>query len=730
MSSGSIKRNWETFFLYAFGFVLLWEWIRPLEELTDTGHIYVFIFYIVLSFVLAFFEVRIWLSFLIKVFYILCSVHIFYFEGGFLSLSWITHIANDFINNLGFVFEGNWTEMTNVFRTIMFFLLLWLMTYLIHYWLLNRKRIFLFFAVTLIYITVLDTFTPYSAKGAIIRAVVTGFAAMGILTLNRILTKENLGRDFSFLKKWLSILTSLIVLSVSIGYIAPKAEPIWPDPVPFIKSLNEKSGNGGTGKIGYGVDDSRLGGPFTGDNSIVFQAETESKHYWKVETKDFYTGKGWVVSNNGNRRVSLASDLEVPLYDYEGEVESKERKAIIIPFMAYPHIVYPFGVRKIQTQSPELLELDLINEKIYFENGVRNNQPYSFVYEVPRYSVTKLQQVKSGESARLDNQFLQRYTQLPTTLPPEVHRLAREITDGQETWFDKARAVEKYFKKPPFIYDQKNVAVPRADDDYVAQFLFETQRGYCDNFSTSMVVLLRAVGIPARWVKGYSGGEYKWLGEESRKVYEITNNNAHSWVEVYFPGSGWLAFEPTPGFANNVTLNFDTYKEETQKDQTPVPAKKPEVKKPDPKDTDTNKSSSGFSFKLLWLKAKLFLKNHGHWVLLGGLVLVVITAIAYRKRANWMPYYLLFRYKFKKTDDHFAMAYLALLKQLDLYGLKRKPDQTLREYAKYVDSFFSSREMTRLTDRYEHLIYKGTLQSGTWQNSKELWENLIKKTIA
>jgi transglutaminase-like putative cysteine protease len=730
VNAGSMKRNWETIFLYTFGFVLLWEWIRPLEELSDTGHLNVFLFYIVLSFVLAFFEVRIWLGCLIKVFYILCSIHIFYFDGGFLTISWITHILTDIVQNIGFVFDGQWEEMTNVFRTLTFFLLLWLMTYLIHYWLLNRKRIFLFFVVTLIYITVLDTFTPYSAKGAIIRTVVTGFAALGILTLNRILMKENIGRDFSFSKKWLSILTSLIVLSVSIGYVAPKAEPIWPDPVPFIKSLNEKSGGSGTNKIGYGVDDSRLGGPFEGDNSVVFHAETESKHYWKVETKDFYTGKGWVVSNSGNRRTALASGDDVPLYDYEGEVETREQKAIIQPFMSYPHIVYPFGVRKIQVGGSGLLEVDLVNEKIYLEDGIQNDQAYSFVYNVPRYSVTKLQQVKSKESARLDAGFLRRYTQLPKSIPPEVHALAREVTTGQETWFDKARAVEKYLKRPPFTYDQKNVAVPEGDEDYVAQFLFETQQGYCDNFSTSMVVMLRAVGIPARWVKGYSGGEYKWLGEESRKVYEITNNNAHSWVEVYFPGSGWLAFEPTPGFANNVTLNYDTYKENAEKDETPVPEKKPDVKKPEPQDTDAKKTSSSFSFKLFWLKTKLFIKNEGHWILLGGLVLAIAIILLYRNRSRWMPHYLLFRFKYKKTDDQFGVAYLALLDQLDLYGLKRKPNQTLRDYAKYVDGFFSSQEMTRLTDRYEHFIYKGSLQSGTWQESRELWENLIKKTIA
>jgi transglutaminase-like putative cysteine protease len=727
MNTVDSKRDWGTFFLYAFGFILLWEWIRPLEELTDTGHLNVFVFYMLISFLLAFFQVPMWMSFLVKVLYILTCVYQFYFEGGLFSIKWISELGKDFKENLVFVSQGEWGELSNIFRTILFFLLLWLMTYLIHYWLLNRKRIFLFFIVTLIYITVLDTFTPYSAKEAIIRAIVTGFAAMGILTLNRILAKENVGRDFSFSRKWLTILSCLIVLSVSIGFVTPKAEPIWPDPVPFIKSLNDKSG-GGTGKIGYGVDDSRLGGDFVGDNSVVFRSEAESRHYWKVETKDLYTGKGWEVSDSRKQRITIPPGSDIPIYAFEGDVEVREQSAIIYPSISYPHIVYPLGVRDIKAGGNQILEMDPVIEKIYYQ--IKNDDPYSFIYNVPKYSVAKLQEVKSSEQARLDPEFMSRYTQVPKDLPPEIKELALEITNGKESWFEKARSVERYFDRAIFSYSQQNVAIPKEDEDYVAQFLFDTRIGYCDNYSTSMAVMLRTLGIPTRWVKGYTAGEYKELASSSRKIYEVTNNNAHSWLEVYFPGSGWLAFEPTPGYSNNVSLNFDTNKEDSTKEETPIPEKKPEPVKPDLKEEVDKKENSSFSFKLLWLKTKLFFKNEWKWLLLGGVTLVVLSWIIYQKRSRWMPHYLIWRFKFKKDDESLGVAYLALLKQLELYGLKRKSNQTLRDYAKYVDSFFTTREMTRLTDRYELLLYKGTLNSGSWAESKELWENLIKKTIA
>ena len=97
--------------------------------------------------------------------------------------------------------------------------------------------------------------------------------------------------------------------------------------------------------------------------------------------------------------------------------------------------------------------------------------------------------------------------------------LANDIVKGAKTPYQKARAIENYFSRNGFRYETDNVAIPTADQDYVDQFLFETKLGYCDNFSTSMVVMLRSVGIPARWVKGFMGGEIvsTWYGLKRMK---------------------------------------------------------------------------------------------------------------------------------------------------------------------------------------------------------------------
>jgi hypothetical protein len=275
--------------------------------------------------------------------------------------------------------------------------------------------------------------------------------------------------------------------------------------------------------------------------------------------------------------------------------------------------------------------------------------------------------------------------------------------------------------------------VPDTNDDYVDQFLFETKTGYCDNFSSSMAVMLRTLGIPTRWVKGYTSGDFLQYSDEysGGQLYEVTNNNAHSWVEVFFPNQGWVPFEPTKGFSNEININYESVGTSSSTNQQTTP---PPVKKPQQEETDNTKTSKDLNkflgVKKVWADTTLFLKNN--WMRMVSLLILLagVASILYRIRGKWVPYYLLAVYRFKKKDDNLGTAYLALLEQFDRYGLKRKGNQTLRSYARYIDSFFSTREMTRLTAIYENYLYRQNLPKGTWEESHELWENLIKKTIA
>src|SRR5207248_981026 len=77
--------------------------------------------------------------------------------------------------------------------------------------------------------------------------------------------------------------------------------------------------------------------------------------------------------------------------------------------------------------------------------------------------------------------------------------------------------------------------------------LFVDKRGVCEHYVSALVVMLRSLGIPARLVAGYGSGTYNAV----TGYYEVRANNAHAWAEVYFPGYGWLSFDPTPGWTGN-----------------------------------------------------------------------------------------------------------------------------------------------------------------------------------
>jgi transglutaminase-like putative cysteine protease len=739
MTMDKPKKDMALFLLYLFSFLLLWEWLRPLKELTDTGHLSVFLAFVFISLMMSYFGLPIIPSSLIKLVFVLYSIHFMYFEGTFFSSAWFVLFIKNLQNNFGFVLNAEWTELTNVFRTLLFFILLWLMSYLIHYWLISRKQIFVFFFMTLIYITVLDTFTPYEADAAIVRTVIAGFAVMGMLAYYRIADKALVKKNLDSAKKWMVPLVAMIALSVGIGYAAPKAEPIWPDPVPFITSYNEDSGGGGVKKVGYGTDDSALGGPFVGDDRVVFAAEADGRHYWRIETKDTYTGKGWISEQSTTMPVSFLPEQPVPMNAFEAGIKTEPRKSRVIPKIGYPHLVYPLGVNQVTASSPtQTLEFSLnpTTEKILTvaDGAAESIGPYSVTFDHPIYSVEKLKAAGTNgypPESFSNSTIMAKYTQLPEGLPERVRELAADITKDKPNWFEKAQAVEKYFRSNQFVYDQNLVPVPEEDQDYVDQFLFETQRGYCDNFSTSMVVMMRSVGIPARWVKGYTEGEYVDTLEDGRRQYEITNNNAHSWVEVYFPGVGWVPFEPTQGFSNNVQFEYENKdtpsqnEQDTEEDVTPEAPKKPETPEEQAK---SEKPTISFSDGLK--KTGAFLKANLKKIILTLIIIAVFAAILYRLRAKWMPSLYILLYKYKKQDKYLEKAYIALLKQLDRYGLKREKGQTLRDYANYVDSFFSTKEMRRLTTKYEQYLYRGSNDEGIWEEARQHWEILIKKASA
>ncbi|MCD8511252.1 MAG: transglutaminase domain-containing protein [Bacillus sp. (in: Bacteria)] len=655
--------------------------------------------------------------------------------------------------NIKLIFSWELSMLTDFFRTFLLFMLLLLICYLLYFWIFHTKKIFFFLLATVIYITVLDTFTMVDASMAIIRIVVIGFFIVTLLHMLKIQEEEKaIGkRGSSYISSaWMYTLIFMIVIATSVGYAAPKFDPQWEDPVPVFRHyvLGEDLPGFGDGvrRVGYGVDDARLGGGFVQDYSTVFYAEVEGPMYWRGESKYEYTGHGWVSEPVLSNSYSLFLEDEIDYYMYGRStvVEDRDVRITMEEGVGFNHLFYPGQLHglnldslnyRISGRSGNLPAIEFFTDSVAGKVLAQTEQPddyvvlmeYELTYGEPSFALNVLKE--DGEDPE---SIRERYLQLPDDLPQRVVDLAEDITAEYDNRYDKVVAVEQYFSGNGFEYETVDVPIPEEGQDYVDQFLFETQRGYCDNYSTAMAVMLRSVGIPTRWVKGFTPGEEVERLSNGRYLYEVSNNNAHSWVEVYFPDAGWVPFEPTQGFTNNVDFHEEEEEstEETTEEETTEPEDREQMDDPDSpflEEGDDFEGGSGldrndqggFNFSL---RESLTWKNFFISLLVIGMVVVV-----YQKITILQNNYFLLHYRFLGTDERFKSAYRRLLWMLKNEGITREDGETLREYAKRVDRILGTSGMGTLTETYEKVYYGGKVPEGDWKEQSKDWEELVKQ---
>lgn len=712
--------------LYAMSFILLLEWLWPLPHITNTGFIHIFIMITAIYFVVTFLQLPVYISLPVKVIVTAYGLFLVFFEGPLFTTEWIKLILADFWLNGGYMISGQWYALTDLFRSFLFFLLLAIMSYLLFYWTIYARRGLFFLVFTVVYITVIDTFTMYDATYAIMRTFIVGFLLLGLLAIYRMMEKETFNHVPSFLPLKIGLLLVALITSASIlGFLSPKPEPQWDDPIPYVRAavgLEDPSAEGGEGeqRIGYGDNDEQLGGGFVQDDSPLFYAALEEGQYWRGETKDFYTGRGWETT-------TPEQPAEEPvLEDLQSEGATFFKRDTEVFFNGetdrrYPHLFYPGTLLTYSSVSDaELLKDQYTERAATFRNGSPVElSNYLIEYAHPEYDIEGLR--NAGENISDDIDYY--YTQLPEDIPDRVRELAVELTEDQTNQYDRAKAIEQYFQSPDFTYETEDVPVPDEGQDYVDQFLFETQRGYCDNFSTSMVVMLRSIDIPARWVKGFTQGEMVDTLDDGLELYEVTNGNAHSWVEVYFPEVGWVPFEPTRGFDSAYEFNEPEVEgnegtelaEENEQEDRDIEDVFAELEDAEESEAASSANeTAGPNVSSNALLAIFFL-----------LILAIVILIYHKKIARIV---VLTQFKHKSNyEGVFERAYGRLLWLLGYIGYKRQDGETLREYAKRIDASFGGDDMLRLTEEYERIYYGRKKSSESWEHYKKHWIRLLQQ---
>lgn len=278
-------------------------------------------------------------------------------------------------------------------------------------------------------------------------------------------------------------------------------------------------------------------------DEITMRVRSSEETYYRGLAFNHYTGDGWEMSGEDlQRRTAVTPPLFVePETGGTHEVAQIfyiEKEMANVVFAAYHpfQIFFPTDMlytdRHSGVRAPFPLQPGLVYSVV------------SLTKEPASLTAGSLARHRPSVARRLD--FVKRARaldmNLPDRLPQRVRDLALEITRNRRSSFARAAAINLYLKSQcEYTLDLPPYPEGR---DVVDEFLFEQRRGYCEHFATSMVVLCRAAGIPARYVTGYLPGTYNpFTG-----YYEVKCSDAHAWVEVMIDSFGWVAFDPTPGY--------------------------------------------------------------------------------------------------------------------------------------------------------------------------------------
>jgi transglutaminase-like putative cysteine protease len=321
----------------------------------------------------------------------------------------------------------------------------------------------------------------------------------------------------------------------------------------------------------------------------------------------------------------------------------------------------------------------------------------SYTTEALRYRADEQSLRKAGTS--YPTWVKNRYLELPETVPQRVKDLAASLTAGLSNPYDKAKAIESYLRTIPYSL---NAPFTPEDRDPVDFFLFDSKTGYCVHYSTALNVMLRSLGIPTREMTGFNGGEF----DSASGTSIVRASAAHAWTQVYFPGYGWIDFEPTP---NGPAIS----RPQTAADVQPLPTPTPEaVAVPAPvtpeaapadqannagnnglkEQDEANNSAASTSSK----------QENGLLLWLGGVLgLLALCFAVYQGNQWWL------RSQLRLPDVTPMAVYQRMLKTAHRAGLKPRATMTPYEFSRYLGQNLPAvrGEVRAFTDGYVRQRY-------------------------
>lgn len=275
---------------------------------------------------------------------------------------------------------------------------------------------------------------------------------------------------------------------------------------------------------------------------IVMRVRSQSPGFWRVLAFDRYTGQGWEISREDKLVNVKRNRWSYQFFLGSAATNARTKKVIqtyrmvselpnLLPVLSYPQQIY-FPTQEIAI-DPE----GSVRSPVTLLEGLT----YTVISEVPYRERNLLGKASENYGENIKKQYLQ--------VPPEIEEKVKQKAEAILAKSEKAivSAYEKALYLTQALKQQYQIQAElpffQEDEDLVEAFLFRYQGGYPDHFATTLTIMLRSIGIPARLAVGFSSGQFNpFTG-----YYIVHNTDAHALVEVYFPQYGWFAFDPIPG---------------------------------------------------------------------------------------------------------------------------------------------------------------------------------------
>jgi transglutaminase-like putative cysteine protease len=270
------------------------------------------------------------------------------------------------------------------------------------------------------------------------------------------------------------------------------------------------------------------------DRTLVMKVRAPAADFWRGQTFDVWDGRHWSLSDERERPVRGERPLTLPPGGSLARSAGQEFVQTFYIEKPGPNLVFA-AYEAAELWFPDNTVFVLSDGTI--RSGVELGEDAVYTVVSRRLKVTP-EVLRLVDRGRMPDGIRGRYAQ-PPVATDRVRALARSITAGAPTTYDKVKAIEAWLGDN-VRYSLDVPPLPRGADA-VDQFLFVDRIGFCEQIGTALVVMLRSLGIPARLAAGYAPGERNpFTG-----LYEVRAGDAHAWAEVWFPTLGWQGFDPT-----------------------------------------------------------------------------------------------------------------------------------------------------------------------------------------